>query len=403
MALDINIRTINQLPLWKRDFEIVERKGLGHPDTICDSLMDSMSVALCDAYKREFGVILHHNLDKCLLTAGRSEPAFGGGKIIEPMKVFMGDRATMNVGEKTLDVRKIMEDNGRKWFQNNMRYVDSKEGVKFFSEVQPGSQNLSDIFKRKKTEYLGANDTSATVGYYPFTPTEDLVKRLESYLNSTLFHSLYPCSGEDVKIMAYRNAKGIDLTVAIALVDGFIKNEREYFSEKNSIQQEIFELASKRCTIPITGIHLNALDVAGRGTDGLYLTVSGTSAEAGDSGQVGRGNDVAGIIPLCRPMASEAAPGKNPVSHVGKIYNALSFKIAKRVFWETKGAEEVYCWLLSRIGKPINEPAAVSVQTISEGELKPYWSPIIEEIVEEEFENLDKFCKELAKGKIKLY
>jgi S-adenosylmethionine synthetase len=54
--------------------EIVERKGLGHPDTICDLLSERLSVALSKYYLGQFGLILHHNVDKALLAAGRSSP-----------------------------------------------------------------------------------------------------------------------------------------------------------------------------------------------------------------------------------------------------------------------------------------------------------------------------------------
>jgi S-adenosylmethionine synthetase len=80
--------------------EIVERKGIGHPDFMCDALMESISVALCREYKKTFGTILHHNTDKGLLAAGKAEIDFGGGKIIKPMELTIGDRATFSAGGK---------------------------------------------------------------------------------------------------------------------------------------------------------------------------------------------------------------------------------------------------------------------------------------------------------------
>ena len=150
-------------------------------------------------------------------------------------------------------------------------------------------------------------------------------------------------------------------------------------------------------------LSLNALDKKGRGLDGCYLTVLGTSAEAGDSGQVGRGNNVAGVIALLRPMSSEAAAGKNPVSHVGKIYNMLSYQIANRIVEQVSGVKETYVWLLSQIGRPINEPSVVSAQIIPEkgvsvGSLRPQ----VEEVIAYEFEHLAEFCDKLAKGQVGL-
>ena len=43
------------------EVEIVERKGIGHPHTICDALAETLSRNLCQEYQRRFGEILHHN------------------------------------------------------------------------------------------------------------------------------------------------------------------------------------------------------------------------------------------------------------------------------------------------------------------------------------------------------
>jgi len=150
-------------------------------------------------------------------------------------------------------------------------------------------------------------------------------------------------------------------------------------------------------------VRLNTLDVKGRGMNGIYLTVLGTSAESGDSGQVGRGNRVNGIIPLNRPLCSEAAAGKNPVSHVGKIYNSLSHHIADRIYKHVPEIEEVYIWLLSQIGKAIDQPAIAAAQVV----MKPNNSfnsvrRQIKEVVNTQLEDIEKFCSDLAQGKIQI-
>ena len=143
------------------------------------------------------------------------------------------------------------------------------------------------------------------------------------------------------------------------------------------------------------------MDVEGRGLGGVYLTVLGTSADGADSGQVGRGNRVNGVIPLNRPVRSEAAAGKNPVSHVGKIYNVLTHKIANSVYEQVPGIEEVYIWLLSQIGKPIDQPAIAAAQVVmkSGNSFEPVRKEI-EEVMDSELENIEKFSKDLAYGRI---
>ena len=57
--------------------EIVERKGLGHPDTLCDSAAEALSIALSKYYVEHFGRILHHNVDKVALVGGAATVGFG--------------------------------------------------------------------------------------------------------------------------------------------------------------------------------------------------------------------------------------------------------------------------------------------------------------------------------------
>ncbi len=75
------------------EVEVVERKGLGHPDTICDALAESLSQSLCLEYRKRFGTILHHNVDKALLCGGRAVPSFGGGTVFFPIHIHLGGRA----------------------------------------------------------------------------------------------------------------------------------------------------------------------------------------------------------------------------------------------------------------------------------------------------------------------
>nr|NIP66693.1 methionine adenosyltransferase [Candidatus Bathyarchaeota archaeon]NIR12430.1 methionine adenosyltransferase [Desulfobacterales bacterium]NIU80643.1 methionine adenosyltransferase [Candidatus Bathyarchaeota archaeon]NIV67256.1 methionine adenosyltransferase [Candidatus Bathyarchaeota archaeon]NIW15827.1 methionine adenosyltransferase [Candidatus Bathyarchaeota archaeon] len=353
---NILVDSLEQTPLEEQKLEIVERKGLGHPDYICDAVMDRVSVELSRAYLENFGEILHHNADKSLLVAGTVETRFSGGIVKEPMRLIFGDRATFQVEGVEIPVEEISVKAAKEWFQDNLRFVDSDKHIRYQVELKPGSSGLVDIFDRKGT-VLGANDTSAAVGYAPMSKTERIVLETEKYLNSQEFKKKFPESGEDIKVMGLRKDDDLRLTISMALVDRFVQSEREYFREKASILQEARSYVEKNTDFENIEMDLNTLDVRGRGIGGVYLTVLGTSAESGDSGQVGRGNRVNGVIPLNRPLCSEAAAGKNPVSHVGKIYNVLTHRIANQVYDQVAGIEEVYIWLLSQIGQPIDQPA----------------------------------------------
>jgi len=398
---DIILDELRQKPLQERSTEICERKGLGHPDTICDSVMDEVSRALSMEYLKRFGSIMHHNIDKGLLVAGDVEVAFGGGKVLKPMLLVFGDRATFTVGSETIPVEEIAIETSKEWIRRNLRLVDPETHIKYQVELKRGSQALTDIFDRKG-KFLGANDTSAAVGFAPLTPTEQIVRDTEYFLNSPDFKKGFPQTGEDIKVMGLRKGNELCLTLGIAFVDRYIDGEKAYFRVKEEVLEEIRKYVEPRVDMKVS-IDLNTADVPGRGLGGVYLTVLGTSADGGDCGQVGRGNRVNGIIPLNRPSGSEAACGKNPVSHVGKIYNILTYKMAEEVYSKVPGLNEVYVWLLSQIGKPINEPKVVSAQLVLEPNIsiKDVAEPI-KETIQAELDRLEEFCMNLVYGNVKL-
>jgi S-adenosylmethionine synthetase len=400
---NIIVEDLKQTPLEKQRVEIVERKGLGHPDYICDAVMDHISIRLSKEYLEKAGSILHHNVDKSLLVAGEAEPRFNGGIVKQPMLFVFGDRATSEFNGTKINVGEIAINVAKEWFRKNMRFIDPEKHVKYQVELKPGSAGLVDIFKRKG-KVLGANDTSAAVGYAPMTRTEKIVLKTEHFLNSKEFKQRFPESGEDIKVMGSRINNNLNLIISMAFVDRFVCSEEDYFEKKAKILEEINRFVSASTNFESVGVELNTLDVRGRGLGGIYLTVLGTSADSGDSGQVGRGNRVNGLISLNRPFCSEAAAGKNPVSHVGKIYNVLTYKAAQHVYEDVPEVEEVYIWLLSKIGSPIDQPAVAAAQVIMKGNNSLEKARReISEVLDYELDNIDKFCMELAQGKIQTY
>jgi S-adenosylmethionine synthetase len=389
-------------PIEQQRIEIVERKGKGHPDTICDLIAEEISGSLCKEYMKKFGRILHYNVDKSLLVAGTAEHKFGGGKITSPMLFVIGDRATSEFDGERIDIDEIVNRSVKNFFGKNFRFI-KEENYKIQIELKKGSAELTGIFKKKK-KFLGANDTSACVGYAPLSSTEKLVLSLEKYLNSSDFKKEYPELGEDIKVMGIRRDKAVSLTVAAPLIESFIDDENAYFRKKDEIYEEMKKFVKDKCDELNLKyeISFNTLDKRGKGVEGCYLSITGTSAEDADCGEVGRGNRVNGVIPLNRPVSAEAAAGKNPVSHIGKIYNFLTHRIAGRIYKEVDDIEEVYVWLCSQIGKPINKPAISAVQLVLRNTTLDEVKKDVNLILEDEISNIDKFCKQLIEGKVKI-
>ncbi len=400
MTRNIIVEEFKQIPLEKQKLEIVERKGLGHPDSLCDAILDRVSVELSKEYLKKFGMIMHHNADKSLLVAGEVETRFGGGEVKKPMLLIFGDRATEEVEGTKIPVKDIAIRAAKSWIKENLRFVNPEKHMRYQVEFKPGSAALTDIFKRKG-KVLSANDTSAAVGYAPMTWTEQLVLKTERYLNSPEFKKEFPETGEDVKLMGFRKNDELYLTVGVAFVDRFVKSEDDYFRKKEEILERLYTFVKSNSILKKIKLNLNTLDMRGRGVGGTYLTVLGTSADGADSGQVGRGNRPNGVIPLNRHTGSEAAAGKNPVSHVGKIYNLLTHRIANEIYSQVSGLDEVYVWIVSQIGKSIDEPAIAAARVITKPGTKiEDIREQIAEVVDAELEHIDKFCMKLAEGKI---
>jgi len=384
-------------PVSEHEVEIVERKGVGHPDSICDAIMERVSIALSKEYLQRFGAILHHNIDKALLVAGAADVAFGGGRVTEPMRLIFGDRATAVVNGEHVPVGDIAVATARVWFRENLRFVDPEQDVIYDVQIKPGSPELVDIFKR---DMPGANDTSAAVGYAPLTQTEEIVRRVEQLMNSRTFKEDFPEAGEDIKIMGFRQGQELSLTAAVAFVDRFLDGEAAYFRRKQELHDAVHDFVLRHTTFDGVRLDINTLDQPGRGLGGVYLTVTGTSAESGDSGQIGRGNKVNGVISLNRPMGTEAAAGKNPVSHVGKIYTIMTHQVAARIYEEVPGVREVYVWMLSQIGAPIDRPKIAAAQIIpARGARKSVLRRRTLEILERELANINFLTRELAEGR----
>jgi S-adenosylmethionine synthetase len=351
-----SIGLLDGTPVRDLPVEIVERKGLGHPDTVCDALAEQFSIALSRWYLERFGSILHHNVDKALLWGGSARPAFGGGEVLEPIEIYLAGRATRSFRGVEVPVEEIARQAARDWLAASFHALDADRHVCIHCLIRPSSPDLADLFLRRSGTAL-ANDTSFGVGYAPLSPLESAVLAVERALNAPQIRTSHPQIGEDVKVMGLRRGGRADLTVGCALVGRHVAGMGEYLAGKADVRA--LALAAAGTELEFEAM-VNAAD--GETPDSLYLTVTGTSAEAGDDGQVGRGNRINGLITPYRPMSLEAAAGKNPVSHVGKLYNVVASRLAARLAAEIPEVEEACCYLASRIGSPVDEPRALDIK-----------------------------------------
>jgi S-adenosylmethionine synthetase len=344
--------------LSQRAVEVVERKGIGHPDTICDALAEEVSLALCQYYLDQFGTILHHNVDKVLLVGGQSRPAFGGGRVEVPIEIHLAGRAACDVRGKQVPVAELAIESCRAWLRKHIRHLDVNQHVRLHCRVRPGSADLTELFLREQHrpvpgEWL-ANDTSCGSGFAPHTPLEAVVLSTEQMLRSPAALSAHPERGEDLKLMAVRHGSRVRVTASNAFVDRYVCHLDDYKDKRAALQRDLQTLTHAE------QVDINTAD--NLDTSSIYLTVTGTSAEGGDDGEAGRGNRVCGLITPYRPMALESAAGKNFVTHVGKIYNIVARRIAGAVVSDIEGVRGAECFMVSHIGRAVRDPALVHVR-----------------------------------------
>ena len=399
--MDLRVVHPEMLEVGRLDTEIVERKGLGHPDSICDALAEALSTTLCRFYLEHFGTVLHHNVDKVLLCAGESAPRFGGGRVTKPIEIFFGGRASLEVGGIAVPIGDIAVEAAQGWLRRHMHAVDAKRDVKVHTLIRPGSKDLVELYLRQsKTGEWLANDTSCGLGFAPLTRLEQITLDVEGQLNAPVARRDHPERGEDVKVMALRQGDRIDLTVACAFVDRYLARLDDYQAAKLAVAEEVRSVALRGSDSP-PSVAVNTADEPETGS--VYLTVTGTSAEAGDDGSAGRGNRVNGLITPYRPMTMESVAGKNPITHVGKIYNLAAGLIAQRIVDQIAEIRSARCGLVSRIGRPIKDPALVDIAVSSEdGGVGSHVRPKIEEILREELEGIGTLVHRLLSGEVAL-
>jgi S-adenosylmethionine synthetase len=358
--MDVIVSELRSPPVEALPLEMVERKGLGHPDTICDALAEEVSRALSRFYLERFGRVLHHNVDKVLLCGGAARPAFGGGEIIEPLDVYICGRASRDVRGVRVPIEELAVTACRRWLRHHLRALDPERHVRLHLLVRPGSPELVELFLRQPAGAPPlANDTAIGVGFAPLSELERLTLAVEQRLNASAVKAGCPALGEDVKVLGIRRYGRADVTVACAIIGRHVRSVGEYLAATEGARR-IAERAAREVSGLDIAAAVNTADDPGAGS--LYLTVTGTSAESGDDGQTGRGNRANGLITPCRPMSLEAGAGKNPINHPGRLYQVAAGRIAAEVVDTVEEASAAECYLASRIGWPITTPQAAEVR-----------------------------------------
>jgi len=403
-----------------KSIELVERKGIGHPDSLSDSLAEHLSCEYSRYTLKRFGAILRHQFDKVALMCGRARVAFGAGELLEPIRVLINGRASARLGTEEIPVRDLLQSATHDFFRLRFPMLEVDRDLRILWEVRSGMhsttggifgsnddirsasaaihyrfhpRSLADLPETHKVE---SNDTSAAVAWAPFSPLENAVLLIENTLNNAGTKAAWPWLGNDIKIMAARHGDAARIVIAVPLLSRHTPSPEAYFARLALLDQRIRELFSQAAPhYHLCDLVLNSGDELE--TRKLYMNFTGSSIESGDEGMVGRGNRLGGVIASCRPFTMEGLGGKNPRYHVGKVYSAAAFDIAQHLHQRHGISSNVY--LANRMAQPLSAPWFAAVETPEAAAN----DKIIVATIEEVLNDLESVTASILKGRYPLF
>jgi S-adenosylmethionine synthetase len=397
-------------------FGITEIKGIGHPDTLCDGAAEYVSQKYSQYCLDKFGEVLHHNCDKFAILGGTSEVSFGSGKIIKPFKFIMNGRFSESFAGEKIEYKDLIRKWIREYISSILTNIDPINDIEIIdmihSNPSPGviDEDISNLPPRSsifmfaprdkmdltQSTFLESNDTSSGVGYAPYRLSDKVAISIENKLNSIDFKSENPYIGSDIKVMVTVIDNNIDITTCIPFI-GLYTPTIEFYKEKISWLKEYInkDLVSQFGYEYSFNITINNRDVIEMNE--VYLTATGSSVESGDEGMVGRGNRVNGVISMIGPMSMEGACGKNPIYHIGKLYNVLAEKIAFKIY----DLYNIPCkvFLVSQTGRDLRDPW----QCVLILESEKYEEKELLNLVKGELSNVSNISLDIIYGRNKIY
>ncbi len=386
MALNTLI-TVNKETIDNKSFEFVERKGIGHPDTLSDGVAEAISIAYSEYCLEHFGVVLHQMLDKIMFLGGMAKADFGVGEMVKPWRLLIDGRISKRFGSHIINFKDLAEDATKKYLRNAVPEFDSEEWLKFYHFTTSYARinhwfNPMTIEDVPDAKIPYSNDTSLAYGFWPLTTTEQLALLLEKYFYDNSGKPRFQYIGQDIKVLCARKADTIDITMCVPMFGQYTKDKETYEERMKKIHEELVKIAktfvNEKYKIKL---YVNTQDNKAKKENksiGYYLVASGSALDSGEEGMVGRGNRSRGIISSVRPSTMEAINGKNPVYYVGKVYNYVADKLAKKI------SENFECqcsiFISSRNSDLLSSPHAIFVETDKECNKKK-----INTLIEEEF------------------
>jgi S-adenosylmethionine synthetase len=391
----------NQKPIDEYPVEIVERKGLGHPDTIADGITESISIEYSKYCLENFGIVLHHNVDKISVLGGLCDLEYGRGKLIKPYRLIINGRMSSCLGNKKIPIKEIQNEAIKKYLNRILPRLDFSKDL----QIHNFTCSLSKVpywFNPRSAEDIPdyknphANDTSTLVGFWPLSTVEKSVLSSEKFFYDNKINQRLNFTGSDIKIMALRNGQNLNLTLCVPFQADKTENTKKYFEYKNMIQENLLSFLKKefgshfKISVQINTQNQKMEKCSDDGR-GRYLTVIGSALDYGEEGVTGRGNRSRGLISSFRPSTVESIYGKNPVYHVGKICSHIANTLAEKIGISLGCSTTVI--ISTKIGDPLYSPDHILVETSKKAD-----KDFIQKIIKEQLNRRDWTEEIVTKG-----
>jgi S-adenosylmethionine synthetase len=237
------------------EFEQVEIKGKGHPDTLCDLIAETASRMYSRYCIKEFGAVANHWFDKVMLIGGASEVSFGSSFLVKPYEVIFAGKVSNRVGEHTIPLDQILFQATSKILTDNLIAFDPSKGLvisnklvdyqgtgRSRSRYQPSS--TSELQSLNNWHQFESNDCNLVSSYSPLSRTEFLTKKLEEYFNGAEFKEKYPSTGTDIKIFSSRHKESLDIIANIPFIGRMVKSPSQYNELKDLIIKDTESMLS---------------------------------------------------------------------------------------------------------------------------------------------------------------
>jgi len=395
----MNIRIINNFnkDIEKEDTEMVERKGIGHPDSLADLIAEMFSNKYSQYCIKNFGVILNHWVDKILISGAKSKISFGHAKVLKPISVYLFGKVTNKFGKHTINISKIFKESAEEIFISIFKNSDLLKNIRYIIDINDGigMDHVKEFYNpasinnfRNIKDLEVANDSVICSGYAGYSRAEFLAINLECFINSIYFKKKFPETGYDVKILIVRIKENFDITICIPFIAEMTKSLSFYKGRLSLVKKNIYIKAKNIIKDDKIILNINTKDK----NNGGYITVFGTSLDKGDYGVVGRGNRYNGIININREMSAEAVNGKNPVHHAGKLYNIISQDIANEIYKKFKF--ENYVNIATQNGLSLVNPSYIMMKLCG-GSIN---KSVIESIINKKIKNIKKYTNKIVRS-----